>query len=112
MLGVDMLACVITHIYLCSEEADDANPARCNASTGQLAHKLQHGLTFCSVTGTAFVVLLSAPHFQETDRRQARQQGWSLLFCAAVNELAVVEQLVGDLADGWVTPAECSCVSK
>ena len=100
--------------HLCSEEADDTNAARDNGSIGELAHQLQHSLALCSVAGTAaaFAVLLAAPHLQEADRWQPRQQGGSLVGCAAVNELAVVEELVGHAADGRVAPASRLLVSS
>ena len=96
---------------LCSEETDDPHATRSNASIDELAHQLQHSLAFRSVAGTAaaFAVLLAAPHLQKADRGQAWQQGGPLTGCAAVNELAVVEELVGHAADGRVAPARGFC---
>lgn len=94
-------------MYLGPEEADDPNAAGRNAITGQLLHQLEHSLGLSLVAGAAaaLAVLLVASHLQEADRRQAGQHSWPLCCRAAINELAVVEQGIGHLADARVTPA-------
>lgn len=100
--------------HLCSEEADDTDAARGQPSSGELLHQLQHSLGLCPVAGAAaaLAVLLAAAHLQEADRRQARQQGRPLLGCAAVDQLAVVEEPVGHAADCWVAPASYPCMAS